>query len=130
MTISRDNQLALALQQLEKEEVQNLEKKEQMIMRDDELATIMQHQEEGEAQKPMEKEQRSITSKPAGKALLLVQRVLSLHLILQYPIPQNLGVASKVTTLGMNSMFYLAGCLLHLQSVFRVSKKNATVDVG
>ena len=32
--ISRDDQLALALQRLEEDEVQNLEKKEQMIMRD------------------------------------------------------------------------------------------------
>ena len=31
--VSRDTQLALVLQQLEQEEVQNLEKKEQMMMR-------------------------------------------------------------------------------------------------
>ena len=51
----RDAQLALALQQLEKDEVQNLEAKEQMIMRDGELVTIMKQQEENEAQKLMEK---------------------------------------------------------------------------
>ena len=32
--ISRDSQLALALQRLEEEEVQKMDKKEQMIMRD------------------------------------------------------------------------------------------------
>ena len=45
-------------------------------------------------------------------------------------IPQNLGVASKVTTLTMNSMFFFTGFLLHLQAVFRVTEKNTTVDVG
>ena len=47
--ISRDAQLALALQWLEEDEVQNLEKKENMIMRDGEFATMMQQQEEVEA---------------------------------------------------------------------------------
>ena len=49
----RDAQLALALQRLEEDEVQNLEEKEQMIVRDGKLATIMQQQEEDEAQKWM-----------------------------------------------------------------------------
>ena len=53
--ISGYSQLALALQRLEEDKVQNLEKKEQMIMRDGEFATMMQHQEEDEAQKSMEK---------------------------------------------------------------------------
>ena len=53
--ISRDAQIALAFQLLEDDEVQNLEKKENMIMRDGEFATIMQQQEEDEAQKLMEK---------------------------------------------------------------------------
>ena len=44
-TISRHAQLALALQRLEEDEVQNMEEKEQMIMRDGKLATIMQQQE-------------------------------------------------------------------------------------
>ena len=46
MSISRDTQLALALQQLEEDEVQNLEKKETMIMRDGNFDTIIQQQEE------------------------------------------------------------------------------------
>ena len=44
--ISRDDQIALALQQLEEDKVQNLEKKEHMTMRDGKFATIMQQQEE------------------------------------------------------------------------------------
>ena len=66
-----------------------MEDKEQMIMRDGELATIMKQQEEDEAQKSMEKEQRSTTSTPTGKALLLVQRVLSLHHFLQSSNPRT-----------------------------------------
>ena len=101
----------------------NLEEKEQMIMRDGELATIMQQQEEDKAHKLMEKEQRAMTSTPTGKALLIVWRVLSLHNFLQSSIPQNLGVASKVTTLAMDSMFFFADYLLCLQALFRVSGK-------
>ena len=44
--ISRDTQLALALQRLEKDKVQNLEKMEQMITRDGNFATMIQQQEE------------------------------------------------------------------------------------
>ena len=61
-----------------------MDKKEQMIMRDDEFATMMQHQEEDEAHKLTEKEQRAMSSTPKGKALLLIQHVLSLHHFLQY----------------------------------------------
>ena len=53
--LSRDVQIALALQRFEENEVRNLEAKEQMIMRDGELATIMQQQEVDEAQKSMKK---------------------------------------------------------------------------
>ena len=67
---------------------------------------------------------------PTGKALILVKRVLSLHLFTQSSIPQNLEVASKLTTLEMDSIFFFADHLLHLQAVFRVARKNATVDVG
>ena len=81
-------------------------------------------------QKLVEKEQRAMISMPTGKALLLVQCVLSLHHFHQSPIPQNLVVASKVTTLAMDSMFFFANRLLHLQAVFRVSGENGTVDVG
>ena len=42
-----------------------------------------------------------------GKALLLIQLILYLHHLIQSSIPQNLGVASKVTTLVTESMFYL-----------------------
>ena len=94
-----------------------------MITRDVKLATMMQQQEEDEAQKLMEKEQRAMTSTPTGKAFLLVQRVLPLHLFIQSSIPQNLVVASKVNTLAMDSMFFFADCLLRLQAVFRVAKK-------
>ena len=68
--------------------MQNLDKKEQTIMRDCEFFTMLQQHEEDEAQKSTEKEQRAMTSMPTGKALLLVQRVLSLyHLFsLSYPI--------------------------------------------
>ena len=71
-----------------------------------------------------------MTSTPTGKALLLVQSVLSLHHFLKSYIPQNLGVSSKVTTLVMDSMFFFANRLLHLQVVFRVAGENANVDVG
>ena len=46
-----------------------------------------------------------MTSTLTGKALLLVWHVLSLHHFLQPYIPQNLGVASKVTILAMDSIF-------------------------
>ena len=91
---------------------------------------MMQHQEEEEDLKSMENEQRAMTSTPAGKDLLLVQRVLSLRHFPPSSIPQNLGVASKVTTLTMNSMFFFTDFLLHLQAVFRVAEKNTTVDIG
>ena len=55
--------------------MQNLEKKDDMIMREGEFATMMQQQEEDEAQKSMEKERRAMSSTPTGKALLLIQRV-------------------------------------------------------
>ena len=100
-----------------------MEKKENMIMRDGKFATMMQQQEEDEAQKLMEKEQRVMSSTPTGKALLLIQRVLYLHHFLQSSIPQNLGVSSKLTTLALDSMFFFADRLLHLQAVFRVSGK-------
>ena len=54
--ISVDTQLTLALQRLEEDELQNLDKKEQMIMRDGDFATMIQQQEEDKAQKLMEKE--------------------------------------------------------------------------
>ena len=82
-----------------------MEKKEYMIMRDGKFATITQQQEEDKAQKSVDKEQRAVTSTPTGKALLLIQRVISLHHFIQYSIPQNLGVAAKVTTLAMDSFF-------------------------
>ena len=71
-----------------------------------------------------------MSSMPKGKALLLIQRVFSLHHFLKSSIPQNLGVVSKVTPLAMDSMFYFANRLLHVQAAFRVAQKNATVDVG
>ena len=46
LSISRDTQLALALQLLEEDEVQNLDKMVQMIMRDGDFATMMKQQEE------------------------------------------------------------------------------------
>ena len=91
---------------------------------------MLQQQEEDEAQKLMEKEQRVMSSTPTGEDFLLVKRVLTLHHFLQFLIPQNLGVASKVTTLAMDSMFFFADRLLRLQAVFRVAKKNATLNVG
>ena len=101
----------------------NLEDKEQMIIRDNELATIMQQQEEDKDHKLMEKKQRAMTSNLTGKDLLLVWCVLYLHHFIQSSIPQNLGVASKVTTLSMESIFFFADNLLHLQAVCRVAKK-------
>ena len=71
-----------------------------------------------------------MTSTTTRKALLLVWCVLSLHHFLQYSISHNLAVASKVTTLAMESMFFLADCLLLLQAVFRFSKTNATMYIG
>ena len=52
--------------------MQNLEKKENMIMGDGKFDTMIQPQEEEEAQKSMGKEQRAMTSTPTGKALLLI----------------------------------------------------------
>ena len=94
-----------------------------MIMRDVELATTMQQKEEDGAQKSMEKEQKVMKSTPTKKDLLLVQRVLYLYHPLQSSIPQNLGVTSKVTTLEMDSIFFFADHLLHLQTLFRDSGK-------
>ena len=95
-----------------------------------EFPTMMQYQEEDEAHKSMEKEHRAMTSTSIRKDLFLVKRVLSLHHFLKSSVPQNLVVASKVTTLAMDSMFFFADLLLHLQAVFRVARKYATVDVG
>ena len=92
-------------------------------MRDGEFATMIQQQEEDEAQKLTEKEQWAMTSTLTGKALLIVQCVLSLHHFLKFSIPQKLGVASKVTTLATDSIFFFAGHLLHLQAVFIVAGK-------
>ena len=92
-------------------------------MRDGKLATIMKQQEEDEAHKFLEKEQRAMTSTLTGKALVLVQSFLSLRRFLQSSISQNLGVASKVKTLAMDSMFFIADRLLHLQAVFIVARK-------
>ena len=130
MTIYRNAQLAFVMQCLEEGKVHNLENKAQMTLIDGELTTVAQHQEEDEAQKLMVKEQRAITSTLKREYLLLVQRVLSLRHFLQPSIPQNLGFASKLTTLAMDSMSFLADHLLHLQAVFRVAEKNSTFDVG
>ena len=66
--ISRDAQLALALQRLEYDEVKNTEEKEQMIMRDGELDTTMQHQEECKVQKLIEEKQRDMKPTSTEKA--------------------------------------------------------------
>ena len=55
MDISRDSQLALALHRLEEDEMQNMEKKEHMIIRDGKFATMMQQQDEEEAHKTTKK---------------------------------------------------------------------------
>ena len=68
----------------------------------------------------MEKEQRAMTS---TTTLLLVHHVLSLNQILKSSTLHNLVIASKVTALAMEGMFYFADSLLHLQAVFRVAKK-------
>ena len=103
--------------------MQNLNNKEHMNMRDGKFDTMMQHQEEDKKQKSMEKEQRAMKSMPTRRALILIQHVLSLHHFLKSSIPQKLGVASKVTALAMDSMFFFADRLLHLQALFRVSGK-------
>ena len=69
---------------------------------------MIQQPEEDEVQKSMEREQWAMSSTPTWKALLIIQRALSLHHFLQSSIPQNLGVDSKVTTLATDSMFFLA----------------------
>ena len=78
----------------------------------------------------MEKEHWAISSTSTRKYLVLVKSFLSLHHFIQSFIPQNLGFPSKVTTLAMDSMFFFADRLLHLQALFRVARKNVTVDVG
>ena len=71
-----------------------------------------------------------MSSTPIGKALVVVQRVLSLHHFLISSIPQNLGVASKVTILEMDSMYFFADRLLHLQAVFIVAGKIPLWEYG
>ena len=92
-------------------------------MRHGKFATIMQLQEEHKDQKLIEKEHQAMPSKYTGKALILIQRVLYLHHFLLSSIPHNLGVASKVTTLETDSMFFFADSLLHIQVVLRVTGK-------
>ena len=99
-------------------------------MRNGQFATMMQQQEEDEVQKLMEKEQQAMSSTLTGEDFILVQRVLSLHHFLQSYIPHNLGVASKVTTLAPDSMFFFTDRLLHIQAVFRVAGENTTFHVG
>ena len=79
-----------------------------MITRDGNFPAMMQQKEKDEAQKSMDREQRAVTSTLTGKALLLVQRVLSLHHFLQSSIAHNSGVASKVTTLAKDGIFFFA----------------------
>ena len=121
--ISRYAQLALVLQELEEDEVQNLEEKELMFMRDGKLVTMMQQQEEESFLKSTEKEQQETKSMLTGKALLIVHSVPYLCHHLQSSIPQNLGIASKVTILSMGSIFFFVDRLLHLQALFRVARK-------
>ena len=94
-----------------------------MIVSGGEFATKLQQQEEDEAHKSMNKEQRAMTSTPTCKALLLVQRVFSLHHFIQSSIPHNLGVTSKVTTLAMEIISFFTDRLLRLQALFRVAGK-------
>ena len=77
-----------------------------------------------------EKVQQAMASTLERSALIIVQSAFSLNNFLNYSIPQKLVVASKVTNLAMYSMIFFACSLLHLQAVFRVTGKNATVDVG
>ena len=72
----------------------------------------------------MEKEQWAMTSTPKGKALFLVQCVLSFHHFLQSSIPHNLGVASKVTTLAMDSMFFFADCVYSIYKQYLESPEK------
>ena len=101
-----------------------------MIMGHGEFDILIQQKEEDKEQRSTEEEHRAMPSIPKGKALLLIQRILSLHHFLLSSISHNLGIASKVTTLTTNRMFSVANCLLHLQAVFRFTKKNATLEVG
>ena len=94
-----------------------------MIMRDGKFSTMMKQQEEDEAQKLMKKEQMDMTSTPTGKALLLIHCIISLHHVLKSSIPLKLVVASKVTTLAMDSIFFFADRLLRVQAIFRVARK-------
>ena len=100
-----------------------MDKKEQMIMSDGYFATMMQQQEEDEDQILMEKEQQAMLSTPTGKALLVIQRIISLHQSLHSSIPQNLGVTSKVTNLAADSIFLFVDRSLRLQAVFKVAGK-------
>ena len=96
-------------------------------MRYGKFPNMMQQQEEDEAQKLMEKEQRVMSSTPTGEALLLIQRVLYLHHFLQSSIPQNLGIASKVTTLATDSMFFFPDPLPLAAKWIFVDNKNYKV---
>ena len=93
--ISRDAQIALTLQRLEEDNMQNMEKKEQMIMRDGEFSTMVQQQEEDEAQKSMDKEQQDMTSTPTGNSLLIVQGFLSLHRFFSLTYPRTWSSPQK-----------------------------------
>ena len=98
-------------------------------MRDGEFDTMIKHQEEYKAQKLMDKEQRDMSSMPTEKALLLIQRVLYLHHFLQSSIPQKLDVASKVTTLATDSIYFCVSFTLSTRGI-QSYQKNATLDVG
>ena len=90
---------------------------------------MMQQQEEDKEEKSMEKEQRAMSSTPTGKALLLIQRALSLHHFLQSSIPQNLGIASKVTTLATDNTFS-SWTDYSVYKQYLESPENVTLDVG
>ena len=90
---------------------------------------MMQQQEEDEVQILMEKEQRAISSTPKGKDLLIIQHALSLHHFLQYSIPQNLGVASKVTIIAYENTFS-SRIDYSVYKQYLESPGNATLDVG
>ena len=67
--------------------MQNLEKKENIIMRNSDFATMMQQQEEDKAQKSKEKEQRFMSSMLKVKALIIIQSVLPYTVFFSLPYP-------------------------------------------
>ena len=85
------------MQQLEEDEVQNIDRKENMIIRDDEFATMMQQQEEDEAQKSMEKKigHDINIQRQQGRLCLLLSMSFPCTILFSLPYPRTWASPQK-----------------------------------